>query len=89
MAERGSRLASWTKRRLRSGFASLVGRQQFQRNEAVQTGVAGFVNNAHTALAELRVDPVMAECLADSRVSHCLNSVLRVLPARKEPRQHS
>ncbi len=75
----------------RSAFAfrirDLVGRQQFQYDEAVQTSVAGFVNNAHSALAELRIDPIMAKCLAKGDTVS--NSVLRVLPARKEPRQHS
>jgi len=50
------------------GFRYIIG-QEFQRDETMQAGVFGLVNNAHASDAEFFEDPVVGECVADVRVS--------------------
>jgi hypothetical protein len=51
-----------------SGF---LRRQHFERDEAVEAGIAGLVHDAHPTFAKFRVDPVVADRPADHR-SHLM-----------------
>ena len=64
-------MASCTKRRLRSGSATFSGGQDLDGDEAVQVGVAGLVDHAHAAFAELLEDLVVRERAAGLQVHSC------------------
>jgi hypothetical protein len=55
---------------LASGFVirELTGEEHFQRDDAIQSSVAGFVNNSHAAPANLLNEFVFAEKLSRFRV---------------------
>ncbi len=76
---RGLGLALETSQRLR--FAGHLVGQEFQRNEAVQAGVLGFVDNAHATAAKLFQDGVMRDFLADhvSRILARVSKSTRVM----------
>ena len=59
----GLRFALETRQRLRI-FGHFVGKK-FQRDEAVQLGVLGFVDDAHTAAAQFFDDAVVRDDLPD------------------------
>ncbi len=68
MIQRGSCLSLSFKTRERLWrFRYIIG-QEFQRNETMQAGVFGLVNNAHASDAEFFEDAVVGERLADVRV---------------------
>jgi len=48
-------------------FRYIVG-QEFQRNKAMQPGVLGFVDNAHSSTAKFFKNAVVGESLAYERV---------------------
>ena len=58
-------LASCTKRRLRSSFGDGFSRQQLDRHRTIEMRVDGAVHHSHAALADLGVNPVVMESLAD------------------------
>ena len=47
------------------GVASEIRREEFQRDRAVELEVLGFVDNTHSATAELLEDLVVGNGLAD------------------------
>ena len=63
--------AAWASRRKRSrawGSLARVFGQEFQGDEAVEEGVFGFVDDAHSAAAESFEDAVVRDGLSDERV---------------------
>src|SRR5271156_4092338 len=68
MVQRGSsaRFAAESFERLRI-FGDVV-RKEFQRDEAPERSVLGFVNNSHPPAAEFFDNAVMRDSLADKRI---------------------
>ncbi len=62
----GLRFALKARQRLRV-LGNLIG-QKFQRHEAVETGVFGFIDNAHSAATEFFQYLVVRDCLAGQRL---------------------
>ena len=70
---RGPRLAAESGQRL--GIVGEVGRQELQRDEALQPRVLGFVHDAHAAAAQLLDDAVVRERLTDQRIGAGLDVI--------------
>ena len=64
MGQRGCGLGLALKPCERRGIFRQFRRQKFQRDEAMQPGVLGFVDDAHAAAAQLLEDAVMRNVLA-------------------------
>lgn len=62
-------LASWMKRGLARGIGDLLRRQDLEGHEAVQVRVAGLIDDAHAAFAELVEDLIVQQPLAGHTAS--------------------
>ena len=60
MIQGGSRFGLLHKAALAVGAGSGIGAQDFDRDGAVEMGIESAIHDAHAALAELGIDPVMA-----------------------------
>ena len=67
MVEGGSRLRFPLKTGQRLGIAGYFLRQELERHKAMQPGVLGLVDHAHTAAAKLFNDAVVGDGFADHR----------------------
>ncbi len=69
------------------GVVHAVRREEFEGDEAVEVGVAGFVDNAHAALAEFFEDVVMGERGTGQRGRQTATTPPESLPAFHSARQ--
>ena len=65
MVQRAGRLGLLDEAGLALRVGDLLGRQHLDGHEAVQVGVAGFIDDAHAAFAELLGDLVVQDGAAD------------------------
>ncbi len=68
MIERGGGLGLTLKAFPNILVAQQMARKKLQRNEPLEFGVLGLIDNAHAALADFLEDAVVRDCLADQDV---------------------
>jgi hypothetical protein len=51
--------------------------EKLQSDKAAETGVLGFIDDAHAATAELLHDSIVRDCLVEQSVPHALAAMLR------------